>query len=105
MPTEGHNLHLCLFKEVTHIPCPGCGMTRAFLSLIKGEFWKALSFNPASFLLLFFTLVSLLPEKLLVKFPKRAVDFTNSFLTIALFLLLIFWGFFELLPAIRLRLN
>jgi hypothetical protein len=34
---------LCLFKSATGIPCPGCGMGRATLELIKGNI--ALSFN------------------------------------------------------------
>lgn len=30
---------LCLSRRLFHLPCPGCGLTRAFLLLAKGE-WK-----------------------------------------------------------------
>lgn len=32
--------------------CPGCGTLRMFYSLMHGEFSKALSYNPAAFMLL-----------------------------------------------------
>jgi len=35
----------CLFKIITGIPCPGCGMGRATLSLISGKFIDSLKFN------------------------------------------------------------
>lgn len=33
---EAHQLP-CLFKAVTHIDCPGCGMQRSLLLLLKGD--------------------------------------------------------------------
>lgn len=38
----------CLFHTVTGIPCPSCGMTRAFLDLGHGRFLSALNHNLAS---------------------------------------------------------
>ena len=35
----------CVFLEFLKIPCPGCGMTRAFLSLIKLDFYSAVRYN------------------------------------------------------------
>jgi hypothetical protein len=32
------------------IDCPGCGLTRAFIAISRGEFARAWRFNPASFL-------------------------------------------------------
>jgi len=37
---------LCLSKAVIGFPCPGCGMTRANLHFIKGEFSSAFSLHP-----------------------------------------------------------
>jgi hypothetical protein len=31
---------LCLSRRLLHLPCPGCGLTRAFALLAKGE-WAA----------------------------------------------------------------
>ncbi|MCR5702826.1 MAG: DUF2752 domain-containing protein [Lachnospiraceae bacterium] len=36
---------ICPFRLVTGIPCPGCGLTRAGLSLIKLDFGKVLYYN------------------------------------------------------------
>lgn len=37
---------LCFSKNVTGIPCPGCGLTRAFESLIKGDVKSAFNSHP-----------------------------------------------------------
>ena len=39
----------CLFKSVTGIPCAGCGMTRAFLAIGRGNLYEAFRFNPNCF--------------------------------------------------------
>lgn len=41
---------LCLFRNITGLPCPGCGMTRAFLFLGHGDFYEAIRLNPNSLL-------------------------------------------------------
>lgn len=39
-------LHLpCVFQFLFHVPCPGCGMTRAWLSALSGDFVQAFSFH------------------------------------------------------------
>jgi hypothetical protein len=35
----------CIFKALFHIPCPGCGLTRAFQELLQFNFIGALSYN------------------------------------------------------------
>jgi hypothetical protein len=37
---------VCPFHTVTGLPCPGCGMIRAFLSLGQLKFVQAVQFNP-----------------------------------------------------------
>lgn len=37
---------MCLCKAITGLPCPGCGMTRAFLHLFQGDLTGALYFHP-----------------------------------------------------------
>ncbi len=46
LPVDPHiKLFPCLFKSVFHIPCPGCGMTRAFILLGHFRFQEALAIN------------------------------------------------------------
>ncbi|MDD2972252.1 MAG: DUF2752 domain-containing protein [Lachnospiraceae bacterium] len=40
----------CPLVIVTGFPCPGCGMTRAMLCLLTGQFQRAWNLNPSSFL-------------------------------------------------------
>ena len=42
----------CVFKGVTGMPCPGCGMTRACSAILQGEFSTAWRYHPFSFLLI-----------------------------------------------------
>jgi Protein of unknown function (DUF2752) len=43
---EAHQLP-CLFKAVTHFDCPGCGIQRSFILLIKGDFTESFLVYPA----------------------------------------------------------
>ena len=47
------DIHLpCLFKRLTGIPCPGCGMQRSVLSLMHGDLYGAfMTYNPVGALL------------------------------------------------------
>lgn len=40
---------VCMFKEVTHIPCPSCGTTRAVVNIAHGQFTEALFMNPLGY--------------------------------------------------------
>jgi len=42
---------VCLFKTITHLPCPSCGATRAILVLLKGDFCGSVAVNPLGVLL------------------------------------------------------
>ncbi len=42
---------LCMMKRWTGSGCPGCGMTRCFISLAHGDVRAALHYNPAGLLL------------------------------------------------------
>ncbi len=56
---QGKDLVFCPFKRVTGLPCPGCGMTRAFWEMAGGNLKKALAFNPFSVVLLGLALADL----------------------------------------------
>jgi len=46
------NIHIpCIFKKVTGLDCPGCGMTRAILALLDGDIYQAFRWNMLVFIL------------------------------------------------------
>lgn len=51
VPPEDPRLSVCLLRNATGLPCPGCGMTRAFAHLAKGEWSAAWKDQPLAFVL------------------------------------------------------
>ena len=47
---------VCLLRRVFHLPCPGCGMTRAFAALAKGDWSAAVALHPLAPVLAFETI-------------------------------------------------
>lgn len=41
----------CVFHKITGFYCPGCGITRSLISLIKFEFYQSFRYNPLVFIL------------------------------------------------------
>lgn len=46
----------CPIKKITGLYCPGCGVTRMCLSILKGNFYQAFRYNPLIFISLPFFL-------------------------------------------------
>ncbi|MDA0678565.1 MAG: DUF2752 domain-containing protein [Bacteroidetes bacterium] len=44
----------CLITTITGVHCPGCGMSRAFFALIKGDLHRAAEYNVLVFVLVAF---------------------------------------------------
>lgn len=56
---------ICPMKLLTGLPCPGCGITKSFISLYKGDIIKSLSYNflgPLAVFLCFATIIVLMIE-------------------------------------------
>lgn len=90
----------CPFELLTGIPCPGCGMTRAILCLIAGNPSDALLYNPFSFLLLALVTASILPRRWLVRTPAAVRAILPRTYAVILTLVITFWVFDRLLPAL-----
>ncbi len=42
----GNDATLCMFRNVTGLPCPTCGSSRAALAVVRGRPLEAIVFNP-----------------------------------------------------------
>jgi len=97
LPPDEPTFVLCPFRFLTGLPCPGCGMTRAFCHLAHGHFVSALQFNPFSFFVflaaiiawlkaaaVLFDLQALRAKLSVLRFSQRAGKF-------ALMLVVIWW--------------
>lgn len=47
----------CFFYELTNLYCPGCGITRMFLSIFNLEFYQAFRYNPLVFCYILFGII------------------------------------------------
>lgn len=90
----------CPFEAITGIQCPGCGMTRAVLSITAGDLGRAYQYNPFVFLLLFIVITSVLPTAWKGRIFANSRLAANAFFSIALAGVLIFWFVQRLLPSI-----
>ena len=86
----------CPFHLITGIPCPGCGMTRAFLALAKGDLITAFHYNPFSLLLATIIFLSVFGVDLRVWY--RFGYYLYSFL---LSVILLWWFWVRVLAAIN----
>lgn len=51
------NIRICPIFNIFHIPCPGCGMTRALILILKGDIVESFKYNILTFPLLIFSIV------------------------------------------------
>jgi hypothetical protein len=66
-----NHLSPCFFKSHFGLECPGCGMQRAFIALLKGDLVQSLQFHPA--LIPFILTILALFIQLKVKHPKGGI--------------------------------
>ncbi|MCS6885781.1 MAG: DUF2752 domain-containing protein [Acidobacteriota bacterium] len=96
-PPDEPNFTLCGFKNLTGLPCPGCGLTRSFCAIGKGDIYKAMHFNalgPALYLLAAYfwiaALLRLLNRPLLLE-KGKALIYSKYFLPLLITSMLAFW--------------
>ena len=52
----------CPIHKLTGLYCPGCGLTRMLLSILKLDFYKALRYNPLLFIMLPFIIFFIIDD-------------------------------------------
>lgn len=84
---ETHQLS-CFYKSHLGIDCPGCGMQRAFILLLKGDLSASfITYPPLPFLLILFAFLFL---QLIFKFKKGGTYVMFAFIAAALAVLVNF---------------
>lgn len=74
---------LCIFRRITGIPCPSCGMTRSYLALFSGNLKSAFLMHPL------FWLVPVIFGLLIYSYYKRA-NFTKVYIIIAIIFIVVY---------------
>lgn len=83
----------CPFRTVTHLLCPGCGVTRLCLALLQGDLAGAWQSNPA--LLLMLPLLTVLALRLAHRYVREGAALPRGWetpLIWGLLALLLAWG-------------
>lgn len=76
----------CPIKFLTGISCAGCGMSRAWLSLLRGDLVAAFSYHPLFFLPIPVTVLLLFRRKLPVRFLVGTLVGAGILLVVVYFL-------------------
>ena len=80
------SFYRCPFSFLLGIPCPFCGMTRAFLCVLKGDFIEAFYFHPLWPLVIVAGIIFILVKIKVLKLSGKAVNIL-AFIAAFLFLL------------------
>ncbi len=65
--------HKCLFYKITNLPCPMCGMTRAFSDIFTGHFISALKLHILSFVIFFFWVLTVVTTLSPLKLREKII--------------------------------
>lgn len=95
LPSQDTGFSICLFYNITGIPCPGCGMGRAIIHFFHLHFIESFYYHPfgifVALFMVYFSLCMVFPflGSLIFKYQK----FWNFFMSIVVVLLLAFFAF------------
>lgn len=74
-PPDGLGVDLCLCHRLTGAPCPGCGLTRGSAALVRGDWRRAVNYNPFALIalpaLVGFGVIGLLPTRARLGLRRR----------------------------------
>lgn len=64
----------CVFRLMTGIPCPGCGMTRAWLAALRLDFAAAIAYHPLFWAVPIAFVLAFVREEMASGKVKRGID-------------------------------
>ncbi len=89
----------CPIYQLTHLYCPGCGITRMLKSLLRGHFYQAFRYNPLVFLTLPFALLYVLDQYIAFQKHKKAItSHLEPYLWYILIVIFIVYGILRNVP-------
>ena len=91
----------CVFHEITGLYCPGCGITRMILSILKLDFYQAFRYNNLIFV--FLPLILVYVCDFLIKWIKSDPNYlykkTSDKIWFILLIITLLFGVFRNVPA------
>ena len=79
----------CPIHKLTGLHCPGCGITRMFVSIVKLEFYQAFRYNPLIFIYLILFIIYLI-YKIINKKNNKTVVIPNKIIYSLIVITIIF---------------
>ncbi|HPT78617.1 MAG TPA: DUF2752 domain-containing protein [Candidatus Atribacteria bacterium] len=86
----------CIFRELTSIPCPTCGLTRSVRALVTGSLRLSLYYHPLT--MLFAGLLLLALHRRRLRISKRAFDLILIACSMIVFIVYIYRLYYDLIP-------
>ena len=72
----------CVFRLMTGIPCPGCGMTRAWLAALRLDFAAAFAYHPLFWVVPIAFVLAFVREEVASSKLKRGIDIAVTVLCV-----------------------
>lgn len=87
------DIRICPFYNLFHIPCPGCGITRATVLLLQGRVIDSFSYNilPIPLLLLLVTYMVLYLTRKLDGVIKYILKHKTFFIILLIIITIVVW--------------
>lgn len=83
----------CIFYEMTGLKCPGCGMTRAVMALLRFDVYGALQYNAFSFFITaYILLVTVHTSGEYINSGKYHICAGKEYISIIFLVLLLLWS-------------
>ena len=85
----------CVFKSITGLPCPGCGLTRGFRSLFSGHIIDAFNYNvltiPIFLFLLVLAILLVIDFVFKKKYTERLLKKLSNYYMLIIAIVIISW--------------
>lgn len=92
--TIGGMPSLCPFRNITGLPCPGCGLTRSVVYSAHGQWQQAIAYHPFGPLFLVGAGIALIPAVISLRRPFNLYQtrIASILLTMTAIAILILWA-------------